>query len=372
MAIISFDKINKIPIRIVAVITVISCISFLLLYSAAGGSIQPWAIKQIFYFLLFLPLMILVSITDIKIWYKLSYLFYTLILVLVILVELTGHTAMGATRWINLGIIKIQPSELMKICLVFALARYFHDLGEKKIKIRNLFVAAIILFVPAYLIIRQPDLGTGMIVISIGITIFFLAGVNRWIFVISAIILAIATPLVWSLLYTYQKNRILTFISPESDPLGSGYNVIQSKIAIGSGGIFGKGFIMGTQSQLSFLPEHQTDFIFTLLSEEWGFVGGVILILLYSIIIFYGYLIGLNARSKYAKLLALGITTMLFLHIFINIAMVMGLLPAVGVPLPLLSYGGTMMGTALLGLGLIINVHIHYRHEIKNALKSFI
>ena len=372
MAILLFNKINRIPFGIIGVVALISLISFLQLYSAARGNIHPWAIKQFFFFIIFIPIMIMISITNLKVWYKLSYLLYALTLILLILVALVGHTAMGATRWINLGIIKIQPSELMKICLVLALARYFHDIGEKKIKFRNLCVACMILALPAFLIIKQPDLGTGMILLFIGVIVLFLSGVNKWFFVAGAVGLAIAAPLVWSLLHNYQKNRILTFLSPESDPRGSGYNIIQSKIAIGSGGITGKGFIQGSQSQLNFLPEHQTDFIFTMLSEEWGFIGGLILITLYTIVIFYGYIIGINAKAKYARLLALGITSMLFLHIFINMAMVMGLLPVVGVPLPLLSYGGTMMATSLVGIGLIINAHINDKQEIKSALKSFI
>jgi rod shape determining protein RodA len=278
---------------------------------------------------------------------------------------------MGATRWINLGLIKLQPSELMKICIIFALARYFHDLGIQKIRIKHLIKPVIMLVVPAVLIVKQPDLGTAIILMMLGGSMFFVAGVNKWIFVVSLVKTSITVPLAWGLLHIYQQNRILTFLNPEKDPLGSGYNIIQSKIAIGSGGFFGKGFIKGSQSQLHFLPEHQTDFIFTMLSEEWGFLGGTILLLLYFILIFYCYITALHARSSFARLLALGTASMFFLHIFINIAMVMGLIPVVGVPLPLLSYGGTMMATILISFGLVINVHIHSRCNINNALKSF-
>lgn len=359
-----FKKIHKIPLTIAFLVTLVACFGFILMYSAAQGSLYPWAIRQIIHFAVFMPIMVIISLVDLKTWYRSAYLLYYLALFLLIAVHLLGYTAMGATRWINLGIIKLQPSELMKICIIFALARYFHDLNYKPITLKNLFIPSIMLLLPAVLIIKQPDLGTGLILLMLGVMIFFIAGVKRWVFVLGFIVLSIALPVIWQFLHEYQKNRILTFIDPERDPLGSSYNVIQSKIAIGSGGFFGKGFMKGSQSQLQFLPEHQTDFIFTMLCEEWGMLGGIILLLLFSIIIFYCYLIALNCRSIFGKLLALGVTSMFFLHIFINIGMVMGLLPAVGVPLPLLSYGGTMMMTILIGFGLVMNVYIHSKDRI--------
>lgn len=367
----SLNKLAKIPFTFVLLITLVACFGFILLYSAAQGNLFPWAARQMIYFAIFLPIMLLVSIIDLRFWYKSAYFLYYITLILLLLVHLLGYTAMGATRWINLGIIKIQPSELMKICIIFALARYFHDLGTQKIRLKHLIQPVIMLIIPAALIIKQPDLGTALILLMLGGIILFLAGVNRWVFVAAFIKSAIAIPLGWGSLHMYQQNRIINFLHPEKDPLGSGYNIIQSKIAIGSGGFLGKGFIKGSQSQLQFLPEHQTDFIFTMLSEEWGFLGGVILLLVYFILISYCYIIALNARSNFGRLLALGVTSMFFLHIFINIAMVMGIIPVVGVPLPLLSYGGTMMATILIGFGLIINVHIHSRSSINNALNSF-
>jgi len=342
-----------------------------MLYSAAQGSLFPWAAKQMLYFAVFMPVMLIVSIVDIRIFYKYAYLFYCLVLLLLLAVHMLGYTAMGATRWINLGFIKLQPSELMKIAIIFALARYFHDLSFKNIRLSHLIKPVIMLLIPALLIAKQPDLGTAIILVMLGGFMFFIVGVNKWVFIISLGLISIALPFAWTLLHSYQQNRILTFLNPERDPYGAGYNIIQSKIAIGSGGFFGKGFIQGSQSQLQFLPEHQTDFIFTMLSEEWGFLGGLLLLFLYSLLVFYCYIIALNARSIFAKLMALGVCSMFFLHIFINIAMVMGIIPVVGVPLPLMSYGGTMMATMLIGFGLVINVHIHSKVNIHRALKSF-
>ena len=366
------NKLIKVPISVVALIALVSSIGFLMLYSAAQGSLFPWAAKQMLYFSVFMPVMLIVSIVDIRIFYKYAYLFYCLVLLLLLAVHMLGYTAMGATRWINLGFIKLQPSELMKIAIIFALARYFHDLSFKNIRLSHLIKPVIMLLIPALLIAKQPDLGTAIILVMLGGFMFFIVGVNKWVFIISLGLISIALPFAWTLLHSYQQNRILTFLNPERDPYGAGYNIIQSKIAIGSGGFSGKGFIQGSQSQLQFLPEHQTDFIFTMLSEEWGFLGGLLLLFLYSLLVFYCYIIALNARSIFAKLMALGVCSMFFLHIFINIAMVMGIIPVVGVPLPLMSYGGTMMATMLIGFGLVINVHIHSKVNIHRALKSFI
>lgn len=365
------NKLSRIPLTLLLLITLVACFGFILMYSAAQGNFYPWAFRQVIYFSTFMPVMIIISIIDLRFWYKSAYLCYYIALALLLSVHLLGYTAMGATRWINLGIIKLQPSELMKICIIFALARYFHDLSNTKLSLYKLLIPAIMIIIPAFLIIKQPDLGTGMILLMLGITIFFVSGVEKWFFIVGLISSAVAVPLIWQFLYEYQKNRILTFIDPNRDPLGGGYNIIQSKIAIGSGGLTGKGFIQGSQSQLQFLPEHQTDFIFTMISEEWGFAGAGLVLIIFSIIILYCYIIALNAKSIFGRILALGVATMFFLHIFINIAMVMGLLPAVGVPLPLLSYGGTMMATILIGFGLVMNVHVHNRHNINNALKSF-
>ncbi len=364
-------KATKIPLTIVSLITLISCFGFLLMYSAAGGKFLPWCGRQMLHFAIFMPMMIGIGLVNLKYWYKSAYLFYYGALCLLLLMHLLGYTAMGATRWIDLGLVKLQPSELMKICIISALARYFHDLGEQPITLKSLIIPIMMLIIPAFFIIKQPDLGTGMILIMIGGIIFFVAGVSKWFFITGFISLSVALPLLWQFLYDYQKNRILNFLNPEQDPLGTGYNIIQSKIAIGSGGLFGKGFMQGSQSQLQFLPEHQTDFIFTTISEEWGFFGSSLVLLTFSILIFYSYVISFNAKSQFARILSLGVISMFSLHVIINVAMVMGLLPAVGIPLPLLSYGGTNMMTILIGFGLIISVHIHSRDNIYNSLKSF-
>ncbi len=366
-----FHKLGRIPALLLIFTISICFIGFVLMYSAAQGNLRPWAFKQMIHFTIFFPLMLAVSIINLRTWYKNSYLLYCVALVLLILVHALGYTAMGATRWVNLGLIKIQPSELMKICIILALARYFHDLQLKEINLKELIIPSLMLVVPAALIIKQPDLGTSLILLMIGIIIFFIAGVKRWFFIVGASCIGAALPIIWSMLHDYQKNRILTFLNPERDPLGSSYNIIQSKIAIGSGGFYGKGFMQGSQSQLQFLPEHQTDFVFTMLCEEWGMVGGVFVLACYSVIIGYGYLIALDSRTKYGKILSLGISSLIFLHVFINTAMTMGLLPTVGVPFPLLSYGGTSMMTIMLGLGIMINVHLHSRHNINSALGHF-
>jgi rod shape determining protein RodA len=267
---------------------------------------------------------------------------------------------MGAQRWIDLGGINLQPSELMKVALVLALARYFHGGNIEEIG-RPTFLLAPLLMVaaPTAFVLRQPDLGTAvMLVIGSG-AIFFVAGVKIWKFLVLLLVALISAPASWQFLREYQKQRVLTFLNPESDPLGSGYHIIQSKIALGSGGVFGKGFMQGSQSHLSFLPEKQTDFIFTMLAEEFGLIGGLVLLGLYMLILAFGFNIANNCRNQFGRLVSMGVTTTFFLYVFINIAMVMGLIPVVGVPLPLVSYGGTAMMTLLLGFGVLLSVDIN-------------
>jgi rod shape determining protein RodA len=358
-------KLGHLPFLLIFLIMAISLIGFIMMFSAAQGEIHPWASKQILHFLVFFPLMIIIAIVDIKIWYRLAYLSYFMVIILLILIEVFGHTAMGATRWIDLGFIKLQPSELMKICLVFALARYFHTISYNNIrKIFYLIPPLIITLIPFLLILKQPDLGTAMILLMAAGMMFFATGVLLWKF--AAIILAAGgiLPFAWHFMHDYQKKRIITFIDPESDPLGAGYNIIQSKIAIGSGGFFGKGLLKGSQSQLDFLPEHQTDFIFTMMAEELGFARCITVLILYAFLIIYGIYISVNCRNHFGRMMAIGIVSVFFLHVFVNMAMVMGLLPVVGVPLPLLSYGGTIMMTILIGFGLIMNVSIHSNANI--------
>lgn len=355
---------------LIILITFMSCIGFAILFSAAKGNIDPWASAQMKRFLLLFPLMIFVAIVDIRIWLKSSYFIYGGVLILLILVELFGTTAMGATRWIRLGPFNIQPSEPMKVCIIFALARYFHAMPLADIARPTMLIPPLLMIaLPFLLIMKQPDLGTALILLLIGATIFFVAGVRMWKFALVGVSGLATLPVLWQyVMHDYQKKRVLTFLDPESDPLGDGYNILQSKIAIGSGGFTGKGFLHGSQSQLSFLPEKQTDFIFTMFSEEFGFIGGVAVILLYAIIIAYGIMIALNCRNHYGRLLGMGVVSLFFMHIFINIGMTMGLLPIVGAPLPLLSYGGTIMSTILIAFGLLLNVHLHSDEKIdRNA-----
>jgi rod shape determining protein RodA len=329
---------------LVLLLSALSGIGFAMLYSAANGSIQPWADRQMIRFAAGLVIMIAIAITDVRLWLRLAYIAYIVSLILLIGVEIKGDIGMGAQRWINLGFFQLQPSELMKISLVLALARYFHGLTlEETGRITLLIPPLIMVLAPAALVLRQPDLGTALLMIAGSGAIFWLAGVRMWKF---AVILAgglAAIPIGWQFLRDYQKNRVLTFLNPENDPLGAGYHITQSKIALGSGGLFGKGFMLGSQSHLNFLPEKQTDFIFTMLGEEFGLVGGLALLLLYTLVIVYGYVIALRCANQFGRLVAIGITTTFFLYVFINIAMVMGLIPVVGVPLPLVSYGGTVM-----------------------------
>jgi len=304
--------------------------------------------------------MIAISLIDIRIWMRYSYFFYSSTLFLLIIVELFGTVGMGAQRWLNFGYFNLQPSELMKITLILALARYFHggsieDVGRPMYLIPPLLMIGL----PAALVFRQPDLGTSLLLVIASGAIFFTAGVRMWKF---GVIIALgigAMPVAWQFLHEYQKRRVLTFLNPESDPLGAGYHIIQSQIALGSGGIFGKGFMQGTQGHLRFLPEMQTDFIFTMLAEEFGMIGGLGLLTLYGLIIIYGFAMTLRSRNQFGRLVGAGVTTTFFLYVFINIAMVMGLIPVVGVPLPLISYGGTAMMTLLIGFGLLLSVWIH-------------
>lgn len=346
-----------------------ACVGFAMLYSAAPpdptvkdavGSWNPWAKRQLIRFGGGLVIMFVVALTDIRVWLRFSYIFYFIALGLLVGVELKGSIGMGAQRWISLGFFQLQPSELMKITIVLALARYFHGRSMEEIQsIPYLFVPLFMVAAPSALILRQPDLGTTLMLILGSGVIFFLAGVRLWKFALVGISAMAAVPVAWQFLHTYQKKRVLTFLNPENDPLGAGYHIMQSKIALGSGGMMGKGFGQGSQSHLNFLPEKQTDFIFTMLAEEHGLVGGLAVLGLYLLLLIYGYAIAMRSRSQYGRLVALGVVTTFFLYIFINIGMVMGLLPVVGVPLPLISYGGTVMISILFSFGLLLSVSIH-------------
>ena len=354
------DKFWQINWTYILLISVVCALGFLTLYSAANGDINMWASSQMARFAAGLVVMVMVSLVDLRFWMRHAYTLYVVAALLLVAVDLHGKGAMGAQRWFQLGPVKLQPSEIMKIALVLALARYFHGASLQEVG-RPLFLVPpmIMVFAPAILVLKQPDLGTAMMLVMSSAVMFFLAGVRLWKF---ALVLAGglgAIPVAWQFLREYQRQRVITFLNPENDPLGSGYHIMQSKIALGSGGLFGKGYMMGTQSRLNFLPEKQTDFIFTMFAEEWGMMGGLVLLGLYALLLAFGYAIAIRCRSQFGRLVAHGITTTFFLYVFINIAMVMGLVPVVGVPLPLISYGGTAMLSLLFGWGLVMSAYIH-------------
>ncbi|MFQ5773462.1 MAG: rod shape-determining protein RodA [Kiloniellaceae bacterium] len=354
------EKLWQINWTLVLVTTGIAGAGFAMLYSAANGSLEPWTSRQTLRFGAGLGIMFVVALIDIRFWFRHAYLLYLGALGLLVAVEVVGSAGMGAQRWIDLRVIQLQPSEIMKVALVLALARYFHGTGMGDVgRLGTLLVPAALTLAPAALVFKQPDLGTGVMLAMVGAAVFFCAGVRLWMFgAVGALGLA-AIPIGWQFLHDYQKQRVLTFLNPESDPLGAGYHILQSKIALGSGGLFGRGFLEGTQSHLNFLPEKQTDFIFTMLAEEFGMVGGLALLGAYALLLAYGTAIALRSRNRFGRLLAMGVTCNLFLYVFINIAMVMGLIPVVGVPLPLISYGGTAMLTVMGALGLLMSVYIH-------------
>ncbi len=361
------QRLEQLNWLLIWLVTILAFIGFLMLYSAAGGSFRPWLFRQLGFFCIFFPLMLFIGITDIKIWFKASYFFYLGALGLVIIVDIMGHNAMGATRWFRIGSLTIQPSEIMKVCTVFALARYFYNIEIENIgKIRFVIPPLMMVMIPAVFIFHQPDLGTATILVIVGVSVLFLAGVKLWKFLSVGLVVVLAIPLMWSFaLHDYQKQRILTFVNPNNDPLGSGYNIIQSKIAIGSGGMLGKGYLKGTQGQLNFLPEKQTDFIFTMLSEELGFLGSVFTIAIYCGIIMLCTNIAVKTKHQFGRLLVLGVVSIFFTHMFINTAMVMGLIPVVGAPLPFISYGGTIMASMMIGFGLVLNVDLNRNADLK-------
>ena len=356
-------KLREVTWSMIILICMVASIGFAVLYSAAHGSADPWMDRQMARFGVGLVLMLVVAMVDLRQLMKVAYPLYFVSLVLLVYVDVAGHTGMGATRWIDLKFIQVQPSELMKIALVLSLARYFHgktyeDIGRP----HYLIIPVLMALIPTALVLKQPDLGTACMLMMVAGAIFFAAGVRWWKFVLIIAIAVAGGYYAWhapNLLHDYQRNRILTFLDPDQDALGTGYHITQSKIALGSGGVFGKGFMQGSQSHLDFLPEHQTDFIFTTYAEEFGMVGGIVLLGLYSLLVLYGMVIALRSRSHFGRIMAFGLAANLFLYFFINTAMVMGLIPVVGVPLPLISYGGTAMITVLIGFGLIMSVYIH-------------
>jgi rod shape determining protein RodA len=351
---------------LVVLITLIACAGFAMLYSAAGGHLSPWASRQIARFVLGFGVLIGVACIDLRVWMGLAYPAYAVSLLLLVAVELAGHAGLGAQRWLELGPLELQPSELMKIALVLALARYLHGLEPGEIsRPLKLAVPVAMIAAPVLLVLMQPNLGTATLLALCGAALLFLAGLSwKWIAPTCAGVL-VAVPLAWEFaLHDYQKQRVLTFLNPGSDLLGAGWNITQAKIALGSGGFAGKGFLMGTQSRLNFLPEKATDFILPMVGEEFGFLGTMVLLVLFGLVIAFGIRIAMTSRSQFGRLLAMGITVNFFLYIMINGMMVMGLIPVVGIPMPLVSYGGTAMMTVMFGFGLLMSVQVHRRVRV--------
>jgi rod shape determining protein RodA len=368
------QKFVQINWGVVLFITLIACAGFAMLYSAAGGSLSPWAERQMLRFAVGLGVLIAVACIDLRVWMGLAYPAYGVSLLLLVAVEVMGSIGMGAQRWIDFGPVQLQPSELMKITLILALARYLHGLGPDEVSrpLRLLLPMAMIA-APIVLVLSEPNLGTATLLACCGFALLFLAGLSwRWILpAFGAVTMAI--PLAWQfLLHDYQKRRVLTFLNPDTDALGSGWNITQAKIALGSGGVTGKGFLEGTQSRLNFLPEKETDFIFTILGEEFGFLGSISLLVLFAVVLYYGVQIALSAKSQFGRLLAMGITINFFLYIMINGLMVMGLIPVVGIPMPLVSYGGSAMMTVMFGFGLLMCVQVHRNVEVPRCSSGMI
>ncbi len=351
------DRLRALPWPVILTILALGGFGLVGLYSAAGGHMAPWALNHGIRFGAMLLMMLVIAHIDITVWARFAYPAYGIILALLFAVEVAGDLGMGARRWIDLGVIRLQPSEFMKIAVILALARYYHFLPRGYIETRRaVWPPLLIIAVPFGLVALQPDLGTGLMIAFGGAAMLFLAGVRlRW-FVGGVVLAAAAMPIAMSLMHGYQKKRIAIFLDPSSDPLGAGYHITQSKIAIGSGGLFGKGFLNGTQGVLEYLPERETDFAFAMMAEEWGLMGGLFILIGFGFIIGWGISVALSARSHFARLAAMGLTCTISFYVAINTAMVMGLAPVVGIPLPLISYGGSAMLTLLVTLGILLSI----------------
>lgn len=356
-----WGKVKSLPFVLIGFVIVITAIGALALTSAAEGEFYKWADKHVLRFGFLFTGMMIIAFIHLKYWYWLSYPLWAVGMILLLIVEIMGQVGMGAQRWINLGFMNLQPSELMKIAVIMAMARYYHDIGAQNVRrYRNLIWPAVIMGAPMGSVVIQPDLGTALMIGMGGIAVMFLAGVPMRLFIGGIIGLGAAIPLAYLyVLKPYQRARVDTFLDPSQDPMGAGYHVTQSKIAIGSGGFDGKGYLEGTQARLNFLPEKHTDFIFTLWAEEHGLIGGVMIMMLYIATFVIGFIYAFAARHIFSRLLILGLTINLSLYVMINIGMVMGVLPVVGVPLPLISYGGSAMLAALICYGLIICARVH-------------
>ena len=352
----------RLPWRLIFLIVGIGAVGLLTLYSVAGASMNPWALKQGIVLLVFLTIAIGMSWIRESAIKDVSFPLYAIVLLMLVLVELLGFVGKGAQRWLDLGPIRLQPSEFMKPAIVLALARFYSLLPPSDIRRwRGIWPAALLIGIPFLLILVQPDLGTAMMVLLIGATVMFVAGLPWWLFAGAFGAVAVAAPVAFSLMHGYQRQRVLIFLNPENDPLGAGYHITQSKIAIGSGGLFGKGYLQGSQSHLDYLPEGHTDFVFPTMVEEWGFMGGTLLILAFAMVIRWGMQVSVRARSRFSQLAAAGLSATIFYYVAINLMMVMGLAPVVGVPLPLVSYGGSAVMTVMLCIGLLMAIERQQR-----------
>ena len=354
------SKLFRINWTYVVLICALAAVGYVALYAAAGGNAEPYASKHIIRFGVGLVMMLGIAMVDIRFIARLSWIAYAGGVGLLLLVMKLGHVGKGAQRWIEFGGIQWQPSEFMKIALIMALAAWFHRASYERAG-NPLFLIPPVLavLVPVGLILKEPNLGTAVITAAVGFSVFLGAGLRWWKILLVAVCIAGAAPLAYDHLHDYQRQRIVTFLHPESDPLGAGYNILQSRIALGSGGMWGKGYLQGTQGNLNLLPEKQTDFIFTVLAEEFGMVGGLAVLGLLLMIVLGAVAIGLRCRHQYGRLLSLGIATNFFMYVFVNIAMVMGAIPVGGVPLPLISHGGSAMLMVMLGFGLLMSAHVH-------------
>ena len=360
-----FQKVKNLDFILLFSIILLSIISVFVMYSTDGGEILYHTKSHFIKLIIFFPLMLVISFFNIKTWHIMSYFFYFIVILLLIRVSIYGIKVSGSQRWINLYFIVLQPSELMKIGVILCLAKYYHRLKIDNVNsFLNIMVALTIIIVPIILVLGQPDLGTSILIALSGLIILWLGGVRIKYFFISFVTFLISLPFVISFLKPYQKLRILTFLDPDRDPLGAGYQIIQSKIAIGSGGFSGKGFLKGTQSYLEFLPEKHTDFIFTLFSEEFGFFGSIGLLIIYIIIIIRIIRIGVISRSSFAKFFCFGFAFAIFIYIVVNLSMVLGLLPIVGSPLPIMSYGGSSMLATMIGFGIVLSAKINHKQSI--------
>ncbi|WP_342747159.1 rod shape-determining protein RodA [Sphingomonas lenta] len=349
---------RALPLKMLGAMLGATALGLATLFSAAGGKMTPWAMNQSVRFGVLFVVMLALSYIRAETWKRIAYPGYAIALVMLIVVEAMGHVGMGAQRWIDLGIIRIQPSEFMKLAVVLSLARFFHGVPPRYISQPTvLVVPALLIGTPMALVMLQPDLGTALMITFSGIAIMFLAGIQlRW-FIGGAALVGAMLPVAWNMLHEYQRNRVLIFMDPESDPLGTGYHISQSKIAIGSSGLFGKGYLQGSQSHLDYLPEKHTDFIFATMMEEWGLFGGLLTLAAYGYVIWWGFGLAQRCSTVFNRLVAMGLSFTLFLYVGINLSMVMGLAPVVGIPLPLFSYGGSAMMTVMILLGILLSIH---------------